>query len=609
MSEAFDADSFLASLTHRPGVYRMHADDDSILYVGKARDLKRRVASYFGSKAHHPKTQALMSHTQRVEVTVTASEQEALLLEHNLIKQHRPRFNVVLRDDKSYPYIRLTTQQEYPRFEFHRGSRRAPGQYFGPFPSAGAVRQVLAQLQKLFRVRQCKDSFFANRSRPCLQYQIARCTAPCVGLIAAEDYRRDARNAGLFLEGRNDQVLADLVTRMEAAASELAYETAAKLRDQIATIRDIQATQTVSGSGRLNVDVIGLASEPGLHCVSLIMIRNGRVLGSRNFFPRSAGTPSPGEIISAFIVQHYFGQQPPAEILVAEIPDDQDLLEQALSTQAEHKVAIRQRVRGDRRRWLEMAATNASQGLAMRRAANAGSRAQAEALADALALGEVPERIECFDVSHTGGQETVAACVVWGPLGALKSDYRRYNIKTAAAGDDYAAMAEAVRRRYTRVRRGEGPVPDLILIDGGRGQLKAAMEVLEELQFSELTVIGVAKGASRRPGQEQLFRPGESVPFSLKPDSPSLHLIQQVRDEAHRFAITGHRQRRGKQRRSSSLEEIAGLGPQRRRALLQQFGGLQGVRRAAVTDIAGVHGISKALAQRIFDHFHGGAED
>jgi excinuclease ABC subunit C len=587
----------------------MHADDDSILYVGKARDLKRRVASYFGSKAHHPKTQALMSHTQRVEVTVTASEQEALLLEHNLIKQHRPRFNVVLRDDKSYPYIRLTTQQEYPRFEFHRGSRRAAGQYFGPFPSAGSVRQVLAQLQKLFRVRQCKDSFFANRSRPCLQYQIARCTAPCVGLIDADDYRRDARNAGLFLEGRNDQVLADLVTRMESAASELAYETAAKLRDQIATIRDIQATQTVSGAGKLNVDVIGLASEPGLHCVSLIMIRNGRVLGSRNFFPRSAGAPSPGEIISAFIVQHYFGQQPPAEILAAEIPDDQDLLEQALSTQAEQKVAIRQRVRGDRRRWLEMAATNASQGLSMRRAANAGSRAQAEALADALALGEVPERIECFDVSHTGGRETVAACVVWGPLGALKSDYRRYNIKTAAAGDDYAAMAEAVRRRYTRVRRGEGPVPDLILIDGGKGQLKAAMEVLEELQFSELTVIGVAKGASRRPGQEQLFRPGESVPFSLKPDSPSLHLIQQVRDEAHRFAITGHRQRRGKQRRSSSLEEIAGLGPQRRRALLQQFGGLQGLRRAAVTDIAGVHGISKALAQRIFDHFHGGAED
>ncbi len=291
MSEPFDADAFLASLTHRPGVYRMHAEDDSILYVGKARDLKRRVASYFGSKAHHPKTQALMSHTQRVEVTVTASEQEALLLEHNLIKQHRPRFNVVLRDDKSYPYIRLTTQQEYPRFEFHRGSRRAPGQYFGPFPSAGAVRQVLAQLQKLFRVRQCKDSFFANRSRPCLQYQIARCTAPCVGLIDADDYRRDARNAGLFLQGRNDQVLADLVTRMESAASQLAYETAATLRDQIASIRDIQATQTVSGAGKLNVDVIGLASEPGLYCVSLIMIRNGRVLGSRNFFPRSAGAP------------------------------------------------------------------------------------------------------------------------------------------------------------------------------------------------------------------------------------------------------------------------------------------------------------------------------
>jgi len=608
MNESFDADAFLASLSHRPGVYRMVGDDGTVLYVGKARDLKRRVSTYFGSKAHHPKTQALMSHTNRVEVTVTASEQEALLLEHTLIKEHRPRFNVVLRDDKSYPYIRLTDHQEFPRFEFHRGSRRTAGHYFGPFPSAGAVRNVLAQLQKLFRVRQCKDSFFANRSRPCLQYQIKRCTAPCVGLVSEEDYSRDVRNASLFLEGRNDSVLNDLVARMETAASELEYETAATLRDQIAAIRRVQATQVVSGAGRLNVDVLALASEPGLHCVSLIMIRGGRVLGSRSFFPRSAGAPSPAEILSAFIVQHYFGQTAPAEILVACEPEDRELLEEALSSRAEHKVAIRHRVRGDRRRWLDMAAENARQGLGLRRAANAGLRAQAEALADALDLGEVPERIECFDISHTGGTETVAACVVWGPQGALKSDYRRYNIKGAGAGDDYAAIAEAVRRRYTRVQRGEAPVPDLLLIDGGKGQLSAAMEVLDELQFGELAMFGVAKGASRRPGQEQLFRPGEQVPFSLPPDSPALHLVQQVRDEAHRFAITGHRQRRSKQRQRSPLEEINGLGPRRRRALLQQFGGLQGVRRAAVTDLAGVRGISQALAQRIFDHFHGGAD-
>ncbi len=609
MTKTFDVDAFLASLTHRPGVYRMLDDQDRILYVGKAKDLKRRVASYFGSKAHHLKTQALMNHSQAVEVTVTGTEQEALLLEYNLIKQHKPRFNVLLRDDKSYPYIRLTTAQEFPRFEFHRGSRRAPGRYFGPFPSAGAVRQVLTQLKKLFQVRQCKDSFFANRSRACLQHQISRCTAPCVGLISASDYQTDVNNAILFLEGRNEPVLENLVERMEKAATVLDYESAASLRDQIGRMREIQASQVMAGTHTRNADVIALHSEPGLHCVALLIIRGGRVLGSRNFFPHSAGKPEAGEVLSAFVVQHYFTQQAPPEIVVSSSPDDRELLEDALSVQAAQKVSIRARVRGERRRWLEMALTNAQQGLALRRASNAGLRAQAEALADALALNEVPERIECFDISHTSGRETLAACVVWGPQGALKSAYRRYNIRDAAAGDDYAAIAEAVRRRYTRVQSGEAPVPDLILIDGGKGQLKAALDALEELQFGEVALVSVAKGTSRRPGQERLYRPGQSQATVLPADSAALHLIQQVRDEAHRFAITGHRQRRGKQQRRSALEEINGLGPQRRRALLQQFGGLQGVRRAGVEDLAGVRGISKALAERIFEHFHGGAAD
>ncbi len=609
MTKTFDAEAFLASLTHRPGVYRMLDDRDRVLYIGKARNLKRRVASYFGNKAHHPKTQALMNHSQRVEVTVTGTEQEALLLEYNLIKKHKPRFNVLLRDDKSYPYIRLTTQQDFPRFEFHRGSRRGAGQYFGPFPSAGAVRQVLGQLQKLFQVRQCKDSFFANRSRACLQHQIARCTAPCVGLVSASDYQADVKNATLFLEGRNEPVLENLVERMEKAAKELDYESAASLRDQIGRIREIQASQVMAGAHTRNADVLALQSEPGMHCVALVIIRGGRVLGSRNFFPQSAGKPEAGEVLSAFIVQHYFAQPAPREIVTTTSPDDRDLLEEALSIQASYKVSIRTQVRGERRRWLEMAQTNAQQGLALRRASNAGLRAQAEALADGLSLNEVPDRIECFDISHTSGRETLAACVVWGPQGALKSAYRRYNIRDAAEGDDYAAIAEAVRRRYTRVQSGEGPVPDLILIDGGKGQLKAAMDALEELQFSEVDLVAVAKGASRRPGQERLFRPGQPQATLLPADSPALHLIQQIRDEAHRFAITGHRQRRDKQQRRSTLEEISGLGPQRRRALLRQFGGLQGVRRAGVADLAGVRGISKALAERIFEHFHGGAAE
>jgi excinuclease ABC subunit C len=606
MGEPFDSKAFLASLTHRPGVYRMLTGEGTVLYVGKARDLRKRVSTYFGSKAHHPKTQALMAQAERVEVTVTGTEQEALLLEYNLIKAHHPRFNVVLRDDKSYPWIYVSTQQEFPRFEFHRGSRRAAGRFLGPWPNAGAVRESLAQLQKLFRVRQCSESFFANRTRPCLQYQIQRCTAPCVGFVTEQEYRRDVEDAILFLEGKNSAVLTSLVGRMESASGSLAYERAAALRDQVALIRKIQAEQVIAGKGIDEADVLGLHQDQGQACIAAILIRGGRVLGSRTWFPRVTAGTDPEEIIAAFIGQHYFHEPPPAEILVPVLPLDGPVLEAALTARAGRPVRIRHQVRGTRKRWLEMAVTNAAQGLASRLAANSSLRTQFESLVEALALDEVPQRIECFDISHTGGSETVASCVVFGPDGPIKSDYRRFNIRDVAPGDDYAAIGQAVERRFARVRRGESPMPDLILIDGGHGQVEKARAVLEEFQLAHLPLIGVSKGRDRRVGEEKLVFPGESSVCTLPADSPALLLIQQIRDEAHRFAITGHRQRRARVPISSSLESIEGLGPQRRRALLRHFGGLQGIRQAGVADLASVHGISRALAQRIYDQLHGG---
>jgi len=606
MDGPFDARKFLATLSQRPGVYRMFDSEGAVIYVGKARNLKKRVASYFTSKAHHPKTQALMNRTVHIEVTVTATEPEALLLEYNLIKEHQPRFNVLLRDDKSYPYIKLTKSQEFPRFEFHRGKRVPANRYFGPFPSAGAVRQTLGQLQKLFRIRQCSDSYFSHRSRPCLQYQIKRCTAPCVGLIEKRDYQKDVNNAISFLSGKNDIVLLDLQNRMDQAAAVLNFESAAQYRDQIASIKDVQARQAVAGAGMKDADALAVESEAGTFCVAVLMIRGGRMLGSRHFFPRTAAHTEAREVLSAFIAQHYFSQEAPPEILAGTDIDDRELLGAALSERAGRRVVIRQRVRGHRRRWLEMAAANAAQGLMTHRASNATTARQFESLTQLLGLDDMPERIECFDISHTGGDETVASCVVFGPQGAVKSAYRRFNIRGVEPGDDYAAIEQAVMRRYRRLQKGEAPMPDLVLIDGGRGQLARACEVLRELQLPDIVLLGVAKGQGRKAGREKLFLAGGATSLHLPGDSPALHLIQQIRDEAHRFAITAHRQRRGKALQQSLLESIPGLGPQRRKALLKAFGGLQGVKRSGIDDLAAVRGISRALAERIYDRLHGG---
>ncbi len=604
MAADFDHRQFLGSLSPRPGVYRMLSTGGEVLYVGKARNLRRRVASYYGARAVHPKVQALMAQTARVEVTITASEQEALLLEYNLIKAHRPRFNVLLRDDKSYPYIRVTTQQDFPRFEFHRGSRRVPGEFFGPFPNAAAVRETLNQIQKLFRVRQCSDNFFRNRSRPCLQHQIERCTAPCVGLIDQSTYREDVDDARLFLQGRNDAVLDNLAQRMEAAAAGLDYERAATYRDQITALNRIQAEQVITAPGVRDLDVLAAVVEPGGACVSLLVIRGGRVLGSRNFLPRVVAGTDPQEVLEAFMVQHYLAQAAPAEILIGASLAAKEVLASAFADHAGHAVRIRARPRGRSARWVEMAESNARQGLALHLAAAVNLRGQLEALSEALGLEAVPARIECFDISHTGGEKTVAACVVFGPDGPLKSDYRRFNLDDVPAGDDYAAIGRAVERRYLRLKKGEGALPDLVLIDGGRAQVDRARAVMEELQLPQVGLAGVAKGRDRRAGDERLHLPGRAQPVALPADSPALHLIQQIRDEAHRFALTGHRQRRSRASSASVLEGIPGLGPQRRRLLLRHFGGLQGVRSAGVADLRKVRGISTELAERIYGRFH-----
>jgi excinuclease ABC subunit C len=603
-AEPFDARTFLRGLSHRPGVYRMLNAAGKVIYVGKASDLRKRVSSYFQRTPGDPKTAQMMGLVKGVEVTVTNTEAEALILEYNLIKRHKPRCNVILRDDKSYPYVYVATNHAFPRLQFHRGPKKGKGRYFGPYPSTSAVRKTLNELEKLFLIRQCSDSFFSNRSRPCLQYQIKRCTAPCVGYIDETNYGADIDAAILFLEGKNRNVIDSLVKRMDSAAEKQDYEQAARFRDQIGRLKQVEAEQLISRSNAHDLDVIAVSSLPGTHCVTILFIRGGKVLGSRNFFPRVGGDDSKERILSGFLPQYYLNKTAPSEIIVEAEVADRELLESTFARRSERSVTIKHRVRGDRLRWLQLARTNAEQGVNLHVASNATLRRQFASLAEALHLEAPPDRIECFDVSHTAGEATVASCVVFNQSGPLKSDYRRFNLSPKSAGDDYAAMAEALRRRYTRVKKGEVPMPDILFVDGGKGQLAEALTVLDELELDWLRVVAVAKGRSRRPGAEQLFLAGQDTATILPADSPALHLIQQIRDEAHRFAITGHRQRRAKKRKTSRLEEIPGLGPKRRRELLRQFGGLQGIRGAGVDDLVKVRGISRSLAQKIYDDLH-----
>ncbi len=599
---AFDGKAFAANLSTAPGVYRMYAADDTLLYVGKAGALRKRVGSYFNGSPKSTRIMMMLSQVARMDVTVTRTEAEALLLENQLIKSLSPRYNVSLRDDKTYPHV-LLTRDEWPRIGLHRGPRSVPGRYFGPYPGVTAVRETLNLMHKLFKLRSCEDSVFRNRSRPCLQYQIGRCSAPCVGLVPAQEYAEAVRRASMFLEGKSDQLGEELVQSMQRASEELEFERAARLRDLIASLRSMQNRQYVDGRAA-DLDVLACAVQGGSACVLLLAFRDGRNLGTRAFFPRTNGEDSADEVLAAFVSQYYAEQTPPREILLdREIPDA-DLIEAALCTAAERKVQLKWNVRGERAGYVELASRNAQITLVTELGSRSAQHARSEALREMLGLAEPVKRVECFDISHTMGEATVASCVVFDAAGPVRSQYRRYNISGIEPGDDYAAMRQAIERRFRRAVEEEGVLPDVLLIDGGAGQLAQTQAALADLGVENVMLVGVAKGAERRAGHEALLLPDGR---ELRPGaaSPALQFIQQVRDEAHRFAITGHRGRRQKARMTSKLEDIPGIGPRRRASLLKHFGGLAGLKAAGQGEIARVEGINDALAARIYANLHG----
>jgi excinuclease ABC subunit C len=599
----FDVKAFLKTLTQRPGIYKMIDAKGEIIYIGKAKNLKNRVSSYFRSNAASPKQTAMVTKVAAIEVTVTHTEGEALLLESQLIKRHKPRYNISLRDDKSYPYVFISSFHDFPQLSYHRGAKKRKGKYFGPYPSASAVKETLKLLQKIFPVRQCEDSYYNARSRPCLQHQIERCTAPCVGLIGKEQYQADVDSTILFLEGQGGLLIDSLVAKMEAAAAKLDFEEAAAHRDQIQRLRAVLEKHFVQGE-KGDVDIIACAAKGDAACVQVFFIRNGQNLGNRQFFPKIGDDNDPSVILQAFISQYYLDKSVPHELIVSHLLPETELLSEVLSGQAKHAVAIAANVRGERQKWLQMAITNADNALAAKLADKQGLYARFLSLQQELGCAEVPKRLECFDISHTQGEQTVASCVVFDREGPVKSDYRRFNIEGVTGGDDYAAIHQAVLRRFKRLKQGEHPAPDILLIDGGKGQVGEAQKALAELEINNVMIVGVSKGPDRKAGMEKIILPDREQPLDVTPGASALLLIQHIRDEAHRFAITGHRQRRGKAKQQSVLENIAGLGPKRRQILLKQFGGLQGVSSAGVDALAGIEGISRQLAQRIYDIFH-----
>jgi excinuclease ABC subunit C len=598
----FDARALLASLPGLPGVYRMMGVEGEALYVGKAGDLKKRVSSYFQKTDHGPRIDMMLSQVASVEITVTRSEAEALILENNLIKSLTPRYNILFRDDKSYPYL-MVSGEEFPRLGFHRGPMDKANHYFGPFPHAGAVRESIQLLQRVFRLRTCENSVFQNRSRPCLLYQIRRCTAPCVGLISPSAYAEDVKAAQLYLEGRSDTALKRLEERMQAASDSTRYEEAAIYRDQIQSLAKVSQRQYADTGDDVDVDIIAVVMDEGVACVNLMMVRGGLQLGDRSLFPQNAEEGDAKEVLLAFIAQHYLERPVPPLIVAGEELDSAEL-EATLSEHAKKTVRVVTRPAGDRRAWLEMARENALQALKARLAEQSTQGTRLAALREALGLPDTAQRIECFDISHTMGEATVAACVVYDRMDMRRGEYRRYNIEGLAPGDDYAALNQALARRYGRIAGGEGVAPDAIFIDGGKGQVGAAREALAEVGLSDIALVGIAKGPERKPGLEELWIGDRAV--RLAPDHPGLHLIQHIRDEAHRFAIAGHRARRSKRRTTSSLEGIAGVGAKRRKQLLTRFGGLKGVMGASVEDLTQVEGISRKLAEKIYRELHAG---
>ncbi|NRB38663.1 MAG: excinuclease ABC subunit UvrC [Pseudomonadales bacterium] len=601
----FDHKTYLKTLTERPGIYQMQGVDGKVLYVGKAKNLKKRVSSYFRSRGLNNKTLALVSRIQHIDVTVTTTETEALLLEHNLIKAARPPYNILLRDDKSYPYIFLS-DGDFPRLSYHRGAKRAKGRYFGPYPNASSVREALTLLQRVFKVRQCEESYFANRSRACLQYQIKRCSGPCVNLVDKETYAEQVRHTRWFLEGKSDELLKDLADQMDVAAAELAYEDAAEYRDQIQHLKRVTENQYIE-AGNAQVDVIAVELKAGKACVHILFVRGGRILGSRSFYPKLTVQESEGEVLLAFIGQFYLGGQAgdlPRKIVCSQTHEDFPQMGQAISTQHNKRLDIVTRQRGLLDKWLDLAIATAEQNLSSRLAAKQSLMKRFEHLQQVLNLDELPQRIECFDISHSSGEATVASCVVFDQNGPLKSDYRRFNIEGITGGDDYAAMHQALSRRFKRLIDGEGKRPDILLIDGGKGQVSQAFDVLQNYGLTDILIVGVAKGPERKAGLEQLILANGEGEFSLADDAPALHLIQHVRDESHRFAVKSHTQRRDKKRKVSLLEGIPGVGPKRRKELLRYFGSAKAVTEAPVRELIKVPTINEKVAEDIYASFN-----
>lgn len=602
VANEFDGKAFAAALSTAPGVYRMYAADDTLLYVGKAGALRKRVGSYFNGSPKSRRIMMMLSQVARMDVTVTRTEAEALLLENQLIKSLNPRYNVSLRDDKTYPQV-LLTREQWPRIALHRGPRAVPGRYYGPYPGVGAVRETLNLMHKLFKLRSCEDSVFRNRSRPCLQYQIGRCSAPCVELVPQAEYDESVRRAAMFLEGKSDQLAEELMQAMQQASDTLEFERAARLRDLVASLRSMQNRQYVDGRAA-DLDVLACATQGASACVMLLAFRDGRNLGTRAFFPRTNGEDSAEEVLAAFVSQYYVEHEPPAEVLLDRQIPDAEMIEAALSASAERKVALKWNVRGERAGYVDLASRNAQITLVAEMDSAGAQQARSEAVREMLGLAEPVKRVECFDISHTMGEATVASCVVFDAAGPVRAQYRRYNISGIEPGDDYAAMRQAIDRRFRRAVEDGGVLPDVLLIDGGAGQLAQAQAALADLGVEGVMLVGVAKGVERRAGHEALVLPDGR---ELRPGaaSPALQFIQQVRDEAHRFAITGHRGRRQKARMTSKLEDIAGIGPRRRASLLKHFGGIAGLKAAGEAEIARVEGINAALAARIYANLHG----
>ena len=600
---SFDSAAFLKNLTTRPGIYTMLNDKGEIIYIGKAKNLKNRVSSYFKKQTASIKQQVMVTKVAAIEVTITHTEGEALLLECQQIKRHKPRYNICLRDDKSFPYVFLSSEQDFPQITIHRGAKNKKGRYFGPYPSSGAVRESLKLLQRLFPIRQCDDAFYSNRTRPCLQYQIERCTAPCVGLIDKKDYALDVESTVMFLEGKGSLLIDQLIIKMEQAAANLDFERAAGFRDQIAKLRSVLEKHFVHGE-KGDVDIIACASKGNVACVQVFFIRNGQHLGNKVFFPKVADEYDPAAILQAFIPQYYLDKPVPYELIVSHEPEESALLTEVLTSQIKHSVTISSSVRGERLKWLQMAGTNAENSLLSKLSDKQGVYDRFLSLQEELGCKDLPNRLECFDISHTQGDQTVASCVVFDREGPVKSAYRRFNISGITGGDDYAAIHQAVFRRFKRLKQGEHEAPDILFIDGGKGQVHEAQKALAELDINNVMIVGVSKGPDRKPGMEKLILVDQEQPVDITPGASGLLLIQHIRDEAHRFAITGHRLRRGKATKQSVLETIPGLGSKRRQNLLKQFGGLQGISCAGVDALCSVDGISRHLAQRIYELFH-----